>query len=404
MTYKINTKQELESFIPKAWKEINHFIDSMVKDLPVPLYSSVDIRESATKFAPVDNNIYPAGFNNVCMLDLLVCAEKFKKEIKKIDPEIKNIGIIPESHTKNLYYLDHLYTLKNTLEKAGYNVTIFTVDEAVFQESNKVDLKSQSGWDLTIHKAVVKDGCFIANNQSMCFVILNHDQSSPLNIDWETIKAPVIPTPKIGWFQRQKISHFTYYSKVANEFCEKFSINPDLLQAKFKMVDNVDFASKDGLTELAAQIDSLITELPKESSVFVKASQGTYGMGISVVKSGEEIINMNRKNRNKMDIGKNKIKFTKVLVQEGVETVIKYDNHPAEVTIYLINAESVGGFMRANPLRSTQSNLNAKGMVYQKYCISEIRENCDHKAKEAIYSIIGRLSTIAAGYEIRDVL
>ena len=33
---------------------------------------------------------------------------------------------------------------------------------------------------------------------------------------------------------------------------------------------------------------------------------------------------------------------------------------PAEVTIYLINGKSVGGFMRANKERDHQSNLTAK--------------------------------------------
>ena len=56
-------------------------------------------------------------------------------------------------------------------------------------------------------------------------------------------------------------------------------------------------------------------------------------MGISIVKNGEEVIAMNRKARNKMDVGKNKIKFTTVLLQEGIETILKYDDKPAEVRI-----------------------------------------------------------------------
>jgi glutamate--cysteine ligase len=404
MTYRVNTKEELEEFIPKAWSDINSYLDDQMKDFSAPFYTSVDIRESQTKFAPVDNNIYPAGFNNVCHLDLLICSEKFKKVIEKTHPGCKKIGLIPESHTKNLFYLDHLVTLKNTIEKAGYEVTVITPDESLFDGVDKLDLVSKSEWPLTVHKAVVENGRFKGDDKNFCMLLLNNDQSSPLPVSWDEIEDHVVPTPKIGWYKRQKIAHFTHYQMVANKFCEKFSINPDLLQARFKTVDNVDFASKEGLEQVGSAVDELLTGLPEDTSVFVKASQGTYGMGISVVKSGDEIANMNRKGRNKMDIGKNKIKFTKVLVQEGIETVIKYNDTPAEVTIYLINGESVGGFMRANPLKDSKGNLNARGMVYQKYCISEIRDNCDHKAKEAIYSVIGRLSTLASGYEIQDVL
>ena len=127
-------------------------------------------------------------------------------------------------------------------------------------------------------------------------------------------------------------------------------------------------------------------------------------MGISVVSSGEEIKNMNRKIRNKMDIGKNKLKFTSVLIQEGVETVVKFDDAPAEVTIYLINGKSSGGFMRSNPLKGTQANLNAQGMVYQKLCLSDIKQDSDHKIKEVVYSIIARLSTLAASHEMKELM
>lgn len=113
---------------------------------------------------------------------------------------------------------------------------------------------------------------------------------------------------------------------------------------------------------------------------------------------------MNRKTRNKMDIGKNNLKFDSVLIQEGIETIIKYDDMPAEVTIYLIDGKSTGGFMRANPLKGTNANLNAKGMIYKKFCISEIEQNTDHQRKEATYSIIARLSTLAGAYEIEQSL
>ena len=69
---------------------------------------------------------------------------------------------------------------------------------------------------------------------------------------------------------------------------------------------------------------------------------------------------------------------------------------PAEVTIYLIGGKSVGGFMRANSEKGSNENLNSKGMVFKKFCISEIRQNRDDVMKEAVYSIIGRLSCLAS--------
>jgi glutamate--cysteine ligase len=407
MAHKISTKAELEDFFCHHWNEVNAWLDQRQAQLPQPLTSSVDIRESDFKFAPVDHNMYPAGFNNLCSKDLLHCSDRFKEVFDQTGP-VKVVGLIPESHTKNKFYLDHLYKLKSTIEMAGVQVVIFTPDHELFIEANahKIELESQSGYHLEIFEAREEQGEFHLIDQKTTFdlIVLNNDQSNPFNIDWKTIKTKVLPTPFVGWYRRQKNHHFSWYKKIADEFSNVFGINPDLIQAKFTAVEGIDFNAKEGLDQLAQEVDKLLAELPQQSSVFVKASQGTYGMGISVVSSGEEIINMNRKVRNKMDVGKNKIKFTSILIQEGVETVLKCHDAPAEVTIYLVNGKSSGGFMRANPLKGTQANLNAQGMVYQKLCLSDIKQDCDHKIKEAVYSVIARLSTLAAAYEMKELM
>lgn len=410
MSHKITTKAELEDFFCHHYNELNAWIDEAQAKLPMPLTSSVDIRESKFKFAPVDHNMYPAGFNNLCSKDMRYCAEYFRFAFEKVKPGLKNVGLLSESHTKNKFYLDHLFYLSEAIERAEAQVTIFSPDKNLFEDGKlpSIELESHSGHKIVIHQAQVMDGVFVGVPEGALFnfelILLNNDQSSPLPIEWDKFKTPIMPSPFVGWYQRQKIHHFTHYARVAQEFGAAFSIDPDLISARFSSVDHVDFNTKDGLEPLAAEVDKVLATLPEESSVFVKASQGTYGMGISVVSSGEEIRSMNRKGRNKMDVGKNNLKFTKVLIQEGVETILKYDEAPAEVTIYLIDGKSAGGFLRTNPLRTSKNNLNAQGMVYRKFCIAEIRQSCDHQIKEAVYSVIARLSTLAAAYEMKDLL
>lgn len=403
MSYQINNKEELEHFVTENWNNINEYLDQEMNGLPRPIYSSVDIRESKTKFAPVDHNIYPAGFNNLCMLDLDAATNAFAKTIKEKSPEAKTVAILPESHTKNTFYLDNIAILGKAIRDAGYELLFVSLDETLF-ESETLELVSASGYDVNIHKGRFNEnGELLAGDRKIDFVVLNNDQSDPIEANWNDIKTPIHPSPKIGWFARQKIMHFEYYNKVVQEFASKFSINPDLLEARFKKVEEVDFSGKQGLEKIASAVDELLSPLPDGTNAFVKASQGTYGMGISVVSSGKEILEMNRKGRNKMDVGKNKIKFTTILVQEGVETTLKYEDMPAEVAIYLVDGHSVGGFMRANSQRDSKANLNSRGMVFKKFCISEIRENQDHKCKEAVYSIVARLSTLASCYEIKEL-
>lgn len=408
MSYKISTKAELEQYICHHWNEVNQWIDQEQAKLPQPLTSSVDVRESKTKFAPVDHNMYPAGFNNICSKDLLHCADRFKEAFATFG-QVKRVGLLPESHTKNKFYLDHLYKLKSTIEMAEVEVTIFSPDAELFKDFGgpTAELESHSGHTLMIHQGKIEEGKFVSVHPERKFdfdvILLNHDQSNPLPVDWKTIATPVLPSPFVGWYRRQKNHHFKHYRDVANTFAKNFDINPDLIQAHFVAVENIDFNTKEGLDDLATEVDKLLGTLPTGSSVFVKASQGTYGMGISVVSSGEEIRSMNRKVRNKMDVGKNNLKFTSVLVQEGVETIVKYDDAPAEVTIYLVNGRSSGGFMRTNPLKGTQANLNSQGMIYQKLCLSDVKQDCDHKIKEAVYSVIARLSVLAASHEMKDL-
>lgn len=410
MPHKVETKADLEQFLCRSWDEVNAWIDSAQAKLPQPLTSSVDVRESRVKFAPVDHNMYPAGFNNVCNKDLLHSSEVFREALAKVKPDAKHLGILPESHTKNKFYLDHLYNLKKTLEMADLEVTLFSPDPQLFEgtEAPMVELESHSGHRLTVHRAQMMDQTFVPVDPKIRFgfdfILLNNDQSVPLAVDWKQIKTPVLPSPFVGWFRRQKIHHFKHYREVAGEFAAKFDINPDLIQAHFSSLDGIDFNTKEGLEDLATEVDRFLGTLPSGSSVFVKASQGTYGMGISVFASGEEVRSMNRKVRNKMDVGKNNLKFTSVLIQEGVETILKCDDAPAEVTIYLVDGKSIGGFMRTNPLKGTQANLNAQGMLYRKFCISDLKQNHDHQIKEHVYSIIARLSTLAASREMKDLM
>ncbi len=402
----IETKAELEQFLCHNWDTVNRLLDEWQAQVPQPIYSSVDVRESGGKYAPVDHNLYPAGFNNICQKDLRKASEMFRVALTRQMPGARRVALVPESHTKNKWYLDNVHHLATTLRDGGFDVDVVSPDPALFPDGPTLTLESQSGHGVVLHQVAVRDGAFQRVDgpaDPFDIVVLNNDQSNPLPVDWRAFRTPVLPSPFAGWTRRQKNAHFRHYATVADAFCAHFGIRSDLIQARFRGVEGVDFETKEGVEKLADAVGELLAELPPGSSVFAKASQGTYGMGISVFQSRDEVLAMNRRARNKMDVGKNNLKFTSVLVQEGVETVVKVEDAPAEITMYLVDGKGMGGFMRYNPERGTNANLNSQGMLYRKFCISDICQDTDTHVKEAAYTVVARLLVLAASKEIQEI-
>ncbi len=59
-----NLETYLDKLISENHDEIYQWIKSKYNFAPA-FYSSVDIRYSESKIAPVDTNLFPAGFNNL---------------------------------------------------------------------------------------------------------------------------------------------------------------------------------------------------------------------------------------------------------------------------------------------------------------------------------------------------
>ena len=54
--------------------EIENWISRHEAVLPVPPYTSIDLRDSGFKAVPVDSNAFPGGFNNICPDDWPIAA------------------------------------------------------------------------------------------------------------------------------------------------------------------------------------------------------------------------------------------------------------------------------------------------------------------------------------------
>ncbi len=87
--------------------------------------------------------------------------------------------------------------------------------------------------------------------------------------------------------------------------------------------------AQEGIEQLATEVDKILTlirdkyatyDIKDTPFVVVKADNGTYGMSVMMVRDGDELRQLNRKQRTKMSSAKGSRQVDRVIIQEGVYT------------------------------------------------------------------------------------
>lgn len=407
--------------------QIKKWFDDKFSQYPASFYCSVDIRDSGEKIAPVDCNLFPAGFNNICEYDLEASPPIFRKQIEKLAklhslnvPE--KIMIVPENHTENKFYLENLYYLKSLLEEAGFDTAFGRYETNCESNPQTLELTSHSEKKIIEHTIQKVNGVLQTHTGFIPdWVILNNDFSQGYPECLDGVKQPIFPTYKLGWHSRKKSTHFEFYNQLATEFSKVIELDPWHITIDSVAVKQVDFKEGTGMDRLIKTSEEMLARLQKKHeehkidrkpALFIKNDAGTYGMGIMVINSSEELTKMNTRTKNKMSMGKNKSHIDQVIVQEGIPTLLTTDGVTAEPVIYIMGEETIGGFIRANSERSDMDNLNSQGMFFKKLCFKDLSDSLkakkasecpeDFPTLEAVYGIVAKLSALAAAMEIKS--
>ncbi len=406
---------DLEKRIINAMPTIEHWFRKKWREHIVPFYCSVDLRNSGFKLAPVDTNLFPGGFNNLNPEFIPLCVQAMMSAIEKICPDTHSVLLIPENHTRNTFYLQNIATLKNIMEYAGLNVRIGTLLPEI-TSATQIDLPN--GQTITLEPVVRKNDRLSVKDFEPCAVLLNNDLSNGIPDMLQNLSQIVIPPLHAGWSTRRKSLHFAAYDRVAQEFADLIGIDPWLINPRFSSCGEINFREKQGEECVASAIDRIISVIKKKYQqydvkedpfVIVKADSGTYGMGIMTVKSGEDIYNLNRKQRNKMAVVKEGLQVSNVLVQEGVYTFESINEAVAEPVIYMIDRYVIGGFYRVHTGRGIDENLNAPGMhfvplAFETPCVvpqNVTQTECIPNRFYA-YGVVARLALLAAALELEQ--
>lgn len=382
-----------------------------------PFYASVDLRNAGFKLAPVDTNLFPGGFNNLNPDFLPLCVQAAMVAIEKICPEAKNLLLIPENHTRNTFYLMNVAQLAMILRHTGLNVRIGSLLPEITQPT---PLELPDGQTLILEPLVRLGSAgrrLGVAGFDPCAILLNNDLSSGVPDILQGLSGQfIIPSLSAGWHNRRKSHHFTQYREVARAFARHIDIDPWLIDPEFEVCGKIDFQERIGEKCLAAQVDALLTRvrikykeysIKAEPFVIVKADAGTYGMGIMTVKDASEVKELNRRQRNKMAIGKGGREIHEVMIQEGVPTVETVGTGTAEPVVYLIDRYVVGGFYRVNTTRGIDENLNAPGMSFTPLafeCGCSLPDCClgpdAPPNRFYAYGVVARLALLAAAKEL----
>ncbi len=380
-----------------------------------PFYGSVDLRNSGFKLAPVDMNLFPGGFNNLNPDCMPVAVNAAQSAVEKVCPEASSVLLIPENHTRNTFYLENVYSIQHILEQAGLNVRIGSLNPEI---TCPTVFETALGNQVTLEPLIRrKDRLILADGFSPCLVLLNNDLSAGVHDLLKGISQTMLPPLQAGWFTRKKTEHFKFYDQVVADFAGLIGIDPWQINPYFDHCTNIDFQSREGEDALAEKVAGILDKTRKkyqennvdrEPFVIVKADAGTYGMGIMSVKSPEEMIGLNRKNRNKMAVVKEGLQVHDVIIQEGVYTTERVQESAAEPVVYMMDHFVVGGFYRVHADRGDDENLNAIGMRFIPLSFEE-HALPDRKAPMSCaanrfytYGVIARLSLLAGSLELEN--
>ena len=395
--------------------DIEHWFRTQWLEYSSPFYASVDLRNAGFKLAPVDTNLFPGGFNNLNPAFLPLGVQAAMTAVEKICPEARRLLVIPENHTRNIYYLRNLASLVNILRQAGLEVRIGSISPDI---TAPTPIETQDGHSVLLEPVQRRGNRLVLDDFDSCAVLLNNDLSGGVPELLLNLEQTVIPPLHGGWATRRKSQHFAAYNRVVDEFAALLGIDPWLLNPYFETCGEIDFHARQGEECLSAKVDQLLTRIrakydeygvEQEPFVIVKADAGTYGMGIMSVKSADEVRDLNRKQRNKMSVVKEGLQVTEVIIQEGVYTFESINGAVAEPVVYMMDHFVVGGFYRVHTDRSVNENLNAPGMhfvplAFETPCSLPDCAGAPDAPPNRFYAygVVARLALLAAAIELQE--
>lgn len=398
-------QEKIHKNIVNKLEDVVQWFSAQKQGLNFPLYSSFDLRDSGFKVVPVDANIFPAGFNNICQTDKEHSKELLDIFLNNHYEKNQKVLLVTEEHTNNPYYWENVYTIYEMIKATGRQVRVAFPGDKL---EAPIEVQSINGHKLTIYSAAKKNQTIEVDGFRPELIISNNDFSNSYQEWVEGLEVPITPPHKLGWHVRRKESFFEQYNCVAKQFSELIDINPFHFTIPTQAHHNFDVTDVSSLKKLAEKVDEFIAKLKQdykdhniesEPFAFVKNNAGTYGMAVLTAKSGQDVLDWNNRARTKMKASKGGRGVSEVIIQEGIPSIIKSEDTTAEPAIYMLGCELAGGFLRAHHKKGPHENLNSPGAVYKRLCVADLKINVEGLPMENVYGWVAKLGFLAIAKE-----
>ena len=181
---------DMERLILGATPQIERWFRNQWQEHAAPFYTSVDLRNSGFKLAPVDTNLFPGGFNNLNPDFIPLAVQAAMGAVEKICPDAQRLLLIPENHTRNLFYLQNVAQLVDILQQTGMEVRLGSLIPEL-TEPLKVDLP---GGASLLLEPIVRNGNRIGvAGFNPCAILLNNDLSGGIPALLQNIEQSMLP-------------------------------------------------------------------------------------------------------------------------------------------------------------------------------------------------------------------
>ena len=403
----MNIQDVIHQKIVEQCARVAEWFHERSRGLAFPIYASFDMRDSGEKIVPVDANLFPAGFNNICPVDQEAAHEIVRSYVNTHYGNIKNLALLCEEHTGNVYYWENIRILLKIFGSAGFSVLPCLPREL----NGPVTVATSSGASIVVHSAMNREGAAWVNDRKIDLIICNNDFSVGYEEWSQGLRTSFNPPRELGWYRRKKYSFFQQYNALVRDFARLIDIDPQCLQVATDIFSPFDADDLDSRGRLAEKVDEFLDRMREQYKIqgiksepfcFVKNNSGTYGLAVMQARSGAEIQDWNNKVRKKMRAAKSGRDVTELIIQEGIPT--RYhepDGGVAEPCVYTIGDELVGGFLRSHAEKGPDESLNSPGAVYKRLCVSDLQIKIANCPMENVYGWISRLGVLAIALEAR---